>query len=436
MLYGGAETVNTSPGVAFDAIHALPGFCQLVKRSATLGGNLPLRAARHCGPVTEGNRAGFQINLVQPMTLRRGEDGVEVDLTPTAFELTQEEVRSCLQRLVVEGILEAEGYWHQLLKRDALPLRGARMHIWTGYLVRPQPGVALRVGRAYNRRSRISVIDHAICDSTDFTPLLLEVDTSDFTAEPRWIDGEIGSLLPVARAAEMTLQRLEAHHPERASVETFFDSDYFAIKKDRPTGKYRRKIRGAAAPVSPTCRAEVLFAGPAVHTLSSLRRFHSRLGLTPRVPVGDGLPFCTVRNIATINAFWDGQTFSRQEGLASSAVRKLRADWGRAGGNTSSDVYEFLRGYYFGPSRDEPYWQLQPWVFSNTAPGWSTVVEGACIGDIDGMRGVIHTDSFHPISMVYRMYAPGPILLRKNLPLMRFFPISRVLQDATMRTMS
>ena len=60
------------PGlIAFEAICALPGFCRLTKRSATLDGSLPLRAAQHCSPVLEGNAAGFQVVLDNPMTLRR-----------------------------------------------------------------------------------------------------------------------------------------------------------------------------------------------------------------------------------------------------------------------------------------------------------------------------------------------------------------------------
>ncbi len=39
------------PGVAFEIVTLLPGFTTLQKRSGELDGNLPVRAARYCGPL-------------------------------------------------------------------------------------------------------------------------------------------------------------------------------------------------------------------------------------------------------------------------------------------------------------------------------------------------------------------------------------------------
>src|SRR5262245_38096180 len=162
--------VSDAP-VAFEAIHALPGFCRLVQRSPTLDGSLPLRAAQHCSPVFEGNAAGFQICLEQPIALARKRIRLSVDMTPPAFEQTPQHVRGEIDGLVAAGLFERGGHWHRLLARDALPVRGTRIHLWSGFLVRPAPGVALRVGPAFNRRSRVRVLEHAIADRSGFTPL-------------------------------------------------------------------------------------------------------------------------------------------------------------------------------------------------------------------------------------------------------------------------
>ena len=64
-----AGLAEPASDAAFEIVTLLPGFTALHRRSGELDGNLPVRAARYCGPVFEGNAAGFQITLAQPMTL-------------------------------------------------------------------------------------------------------------------------------------------------------------------------------------------------------------------------------------------------------------------------------------------------------------------------------------------------------------------------------
>jgi hypothetical protein len=420
--------------VAFEAIEALPGLCRLVKRSPTLDGTLPLRAAQHCSPVFEGNAAGFQIALQQPMNLRRGRAGLQIDMTPPAFQQTQEDVVACVEGLVQRGLLERGGFWHRLLRRDALPVRGTRLWFWSGFLVRPSEGVALRVGPAFNRRSRIQVVEHAIVDRGGFTPLVLEIDGRDLGREPRQISDEIGCVLPVAARASLSLATVREAPEVVHAAESFFDAHYFETKAVKPTGKYRRLMReGAEPPAAERGDARVVTAGPPLHTLSELTRFHGPRGVTRGARADAALPVCTVRNVARVEAFWDGQTFTHEKKSLARALLSLERDWKSVSARRDPDALEFFSGYFFGPGRDEHYWLLQPWIFAITPPGWSTVVDGASISGCDGLRGIIRTDRFSPISMVYRMYAPGPIVLPKGAPLMRFFPIPRRLQDASMR---
>jgi hypothetical protein len=418
---------------ALEAWQALPGFCTLIKRSPTLDGQLPLRAAQHCSPVFEGNQAGFQICLTQPMTLRRTRRGLHVDMTPPALDQTQRQTREAMRRLVSQGLLARDGYWHRLLAEDALPARGNRIFLWTGFLVRPAPGVALRVSAAFNRRSRIRVVEHAIADPGRFTPLVLEIDGRALGEDPLWIEQEIGCVLPVAREAAMTLQSIRQAPEVVRELESFFDAHYFELKRVKPTGKYRKLVRESAAPAAATCLTKVYSAGPAVHQISALRRFHGPAGIGNQPPAGVSLPVCTVRNVGRLVAVWDGQSFTQESKDLKPALRALARDWRAAGGDTRADGYEFISGYSFAPGRDEPYWLLQPWVFAVTPAGWSSVVDGVPAGGSDGMRGIIRTDQFHTVSMVYRLYAPGPIAISPGAPLLNFFPIPRRLQSAPLR---
>jgi hypothetical protein len=302
--------------------------------------------------------------------------------------------------------------------------------------VRPAADVALRVTRAYNRGSRVAVVAHAIVEPARFTPLVLEIDIGGVGVEPRLLEDEIGCVLPVAARARMTLRPLRrAPHVVRA-FEAFFDAGYFEAHAVKPSAKYRRMVHGELEPEpAPAGVAQVFSAGPEVCSLSMLERIHGPAGVTKAAGAA-ALQSCTVRNVGRLDAHWDGQTFTRAKIAVADGVAALARDWRAAGGNTSSDAYTFLQGYLYGPGRDESRWQLQPWVFTVTPPGWSTVVDGAAVGGCDGMRGVIRTDRFHAVSMVYRVYAPGRVLVPRGAPLLAFLPIPRRLQHAGVRTVN
>src|SRR3954447_25383511 len=61
------STATTVTDAAFEIVTLLPGLTTVGKRGGDLDGNLPVRAARYCGPVFEGSAAGFQVTLGQPM---------------------------------------------------------------------------------------------------------------------------------------------------------------------------------------------------------------------------------------------------------------------------------------------------------------------------------------------------------------------------------
>ena len=430
----GTVSPSTDTEPAFEAICALPGFCRIEKRSPTLDGSLPLRAAQHCSPVFEGNSAGFQIRLEQPLTLHRGRRGVEFNLTPPAYEVTQGKVKAAVEKLVTQGLLRSGGYWHRLLGEDAIPAHGSRVWLWSGFLVKPRSGVWLRISRAFNRASRIRVVEHLIADDSAYTPLVLEIDARALPSAPLWLEGEIGCLLPVCPKVQMSMARVGAGSVAVKQFEGFFDSEYFALKAVQPTSRYRKRVREQNETDSaPACDARVLFAGPPVHELRTLDRFVSSQGFSKRGPANEpGLPVGRVGNVARIRATWDGQSLTKQDVRLEPVLRQLAHDWKRAGGRVDSDAFEFLSGYMLANTRDEPFCAVQPWVFVETSPGWSTVVEGIGVGDTVGMRGVIHTDSFHALAVGYRFYAPQSLDLRRGTPLIDFLPVPRDFLTASM----
>src|SRR4051812_35874002 len=261
-----AEAEPGMEGVAFEAVTLLPGFARLVKRSGELDGNLPVRAARYCGPVFEGSAAGFQITLVHPMTLKRDKRrGPAWDLTEPALRLVSEEVDTALERGVRESLIARAGYWHRLFRGDALPLRGKRALVWTGILVRPRPGIWLVVGGAFNRRSRVTVIDHVASDPDRFVPLVVEIDTSVIGRDAAWLEMELGCVTPVVPRVRVRKERLQAGAPELRAFAGFFSEEYFATKCQHPTAAYVRRTRDRRVKSDDSCEARLLYAGPDVH---------------------------------------------------------------------------------------------------------------------------------------------------------------------------
>jgi hypothetical protein len=435
---GVSEAIESTGGpVAFEAICALPGFCRLVKRSATLDGSLPLRAAQHCSPVLEGNAAGFQIVLESAMTLRRTSRGVEAELSRDTAG-TLQRTGDALEQLIRAGVLERGSYWHRVLEGGGFPIERGRLRLWSGFLVRPRAGTWLRVSRAFNRGSRLAVIEHLVADSSRFTPLLLEVEIRSLPDTPSWLESEIGCVLPVSPKVSMSLARLTRASGIAESFERFYDGSYFAEKAQRATGKYRKRVRhdGAAAALEP-CVAKAFYLGPGVHEVQMLHRFCSPAGMRREGPEGEaGLPIGRVRNVGRLRGRWDGKAFTGSKVDIKAARASLASAWKRAGGTARSDALAFLSRYFFDPAHDEPYWLLQPWVFVRTPGGWSTVMDGCVVPGSAGMRGIIRTDVFHPLAMVYRLSVPQTFTIPMRASMLRFHPLPRSLQDARLETIA
>lgn len=414
-------------GVAFEIVTLLEGFTTLTKRSGELDGNLPVRAARYCGPVFEGNTAGFQITLAQPMTVARTRRGnIECVMTDPALLQVTQQVDAALEKGIEAGLLAKDGFWHRLFRGNALPTRGRRLIIWTGHLVRPQRGIWGLVGGAFNRRSRVEMIEHLVTDPSGFVPLVLEIATADVTRQPIWMESEIGCLTPLVPAVRTRKERLAVGAPELRQFAEFFSDAYFETKDQHPTAKYVKCQRERRVKKDDHCDARLLYIGPDIHQVQEPSRFATSKGFS-RTPCSSGvLQFSVVRNIAPTRWIWQGQTHSLFEVRKERHLPALRAIWSKTFGDTEPSALEFLEGHLMGESWDQPYVQYQPWVFGPTAPGWSTLVDGFHHSPAyDGMRAVIATDWFSGLAMVYRLFDASPVVIPYRAPMLRAIPVPR-----------
>ena len=428
MFYDGTVTdTETTAGTAFEVVTLMPGFSLLKKRSGELDGNLPVRAARYCGPVFEGSAAGFQISLEQPMTIARDRRGkVICDMTPPILQLVTEDVDRALERGIKEGLIARGGYWHRLLKGDSMPTRGNRQLVWTGHMIRPRAGIWLLVGGAFNRRSRVSVVDHLATDPDHFVPLVVEIDTRDVTAQPLWMEAELGCVTPLVPAVHIHKERLTAGAAELRQFGAFFSEEYFETKGKHPTAAYVRKQRDHRVKAAAACEARLLVAGPDVHAVQEFGRFVTPDGFSRQASSPGTLQFGLVRNFAPTRWIWQGQTHPVFEVKKERHVPALEALWKETFGDANPSGLEFLRGYLAGEHWDQPYVQLQPWVLASTPPGWSMLVDGVHRPPAyDGMRAVIATDWFFALAMVYRIYGPSTASIPFRAPLLRALPVPR-----------
>ncbi len=413
---------------AFEVIEAMPGFCKLTKRSGTLDGNLPLRAAQHCMPVVEGSAAGFQIELLQPITLARGRTRrVVMDMTPVAYQQTEEQAPKVLQDLLKRGLLKPGGHWEKLFQKSAIPMSGTRVRFWTGHLVRPRPGYWLFISGAFNRRSRVRVIEHAVCDPNGWVPLTLEIDGSALGRESLWIENEIACVMPIVPGMDISLSRLEGSLDAGRRFCEFYDASYFQQKPLHPTGRYRKLLSGAPKTIADQGTSLFTFAGPATHSIVSIDRFATPNGFARKPGDGLSMKYVLVRNIARIKAEWDGQCFMESETrIPEREITRLKALFLKHYGEEAlQNACEFLERYFYTQKRDDPTFLIAPWAFMATPSGWWSLLDGYHGDKYDGMRGVIATDIFQGLGMVYRLYGPCRISLQVGAPLMRIMPVPR-----------
>lgn len=422
------ETAET----VFEVLDAL-GLAQLVKRRGDLGGSAPLRAVRGCSPLLEGNAFGFQITLRHPITLRRSPGGgVVVEIDPPYAEAFAIGHRGVLCRLVAQGFLPADGLFETAFAEGFIKVEQSQsgtvcVRLWTGLCVRADPGVWLRASSTANRRNRLfEVQEHFITDDGAYVPLILNIDLPASGPERVRLEGEIGTLAPVAPGAcidEATL----AQAPEiGAAHAAFYDEAYFAAKRGEVTQKYRKmkqppeaeQLAQGEAPA----RCRVITVGPAAHTITG------------------PITCVTFANLVPFEATYDGYTVTVEpdQSALRAGARAVERMFAEALGPTflgnNPRAMLYFTKYFTPHPPGEPHFFVKPWAFMQTPPGWSCLLEGVHGDGFDVLRGVVATDVFHAVPAVFQMYRVGePIRVGFGEPLLRVMPIPRRLLQAGFR---
>ena len=422
------EGAAKAAATAFEVVDAL-GLAQLVKRSGDLGGSVPLRVAQGCAPLFEGNAFGFQIALRQPITLRRSGRGLAVEIAAPYGEALTAAHRAVLPRLVAQGLLPPDGLLSTVFSDDFVRVEGegaghVRVRLWTGLLVRADPGVWLRVSATANRRNRfIEVEEQFIADNGALVPLVLDIKLHPDAPDQVRLEGEIGTVAPVAPGARIDDVPL-AEAPEiGAAHAAFYDDAYFEAKTSDLTRKYRKmKPPSDASESDAPARCRVINVGPAAHTIT---------GSISRVVFANLVPF---------EASFDGYTIAVEpdQRVLRAGAREVERTFAEALGPTflgkNRQAMWYFTKYFTQHPPGEPHFFVKPWAFVQTPPGWSCLLEGVHGDGFDVLRGVVATDMFYATPAVFQVYRTGePIRVGFGEPLLHVMPIPRRLLQAGFR---
>jgi hypothetical protein len=424
--------------VIAEVLDSLDGLFRVTTRTPTLDGSVPLRVARACLPLLEGNAYGLQLVLTRPLVVRRrlrrwraswgdGADGVE------------RQHAGAWPRLREEGFLARDGAWVRTLDGPLVRPAPGGLRLFTGLLVRPEPETWLRLTSAANRRSTLfEVGEQLIPDDGTWVPLVLDLKIRPDAPARFRIEGEVaclGALRPGARVQSIAI----AEAPELARAHAaFYDRSYFEDKKDEVTGKYRRVVTGETmgdeAVPPPPCR--VVSIGPSAHAIEALDLFTTSAG-----PVAEKRPrerrrleSVVFRNEVAFSGLFDGHTLSleydrtRLETRAGRVRAAFREAMGAANGLDHPGSELYLTKYFTPHPPGEPHFFVKPWALTATPPGWSSLVEGMHGDGYDVLRGVVSTDVFHATPAVFRVHREGArFQVAEGAPLVRVIPLPRAL---------
>jgi hypothetical protein len=217
--------------LSFEVLDCLDSTVRLTKRTPTLDGAVPLRVARGCVPLLEGNAFGFQLSLARPLRLRRRLGRWRGSWGEADARALDRMHRGGLPRLALEGLLPSPA-WQRFLGRGLLQACRGGVRLFTGLLVRPDSGRWLRVTAAANRRNTLFEVEEQIIPDEDaWVPLVLELRPRRGAPERLHIEGELAclaALRPGVRFAECAI----AEAPELARATPPCDRAYFEDKKE------------------------------------------------------------------------------------------------------------------------------------------------------------------------------------------------------------
>ncbi len=401
---------------AIEVVDAL-GRCELRRRPADLDGSVPLRAARACVPLLEGNAFGWSIAARSEVALRRRWSTWRID-----DEAIVRAARAAVPYLTAHGLLD-DGPWTRRLADGPLFEDSGRLGWWTGLLIRTSAPMTLWLGDAGARRNRdVAIGEINLVVGERWMPLVLELEPSRGLDQLE-LGGEIASLAAVDPRPNWRFVELSDAPEVGAAHLRFYDAAYFDDKREGATKKYRRLLAEPADNPGATA-AVVVRVGPCTVTVEPCEREHSAAG--PRS--GSGLSRLVFRNAIAFRARHDGRRVhidADRDQLAANAA-EIEATWRTA---FPAETLARHRGAllylakYFTPHVDgEPHFFVKPTALLATPPGIATLVDGIGGAGYDVQRGVVRTDRFGAVPAVFAMWGSGATI---DVPLGR--PLARML---------
>lgn len=427
-----------------DVLDTLDGLFRLTTRSPTLDGSVPLRVARACVPLLEGNAYGLQLTLTRPLVVRRRLGRWQATWTEDAAGVERQHV-GAWPRLPVEGYLSARSAWIPALRGPLVRSTRKGLRIFTGLLVRPEPGTWLRLTSAANRRNTLfEVGEQVVPDDGAWVPLVVEVAFRAGSPATFRLEGELACLGPLRPGVRFEGAGLGAARDLLKAHAAFYDREYFEAKREDVTGKYRRLVSGepVAGAGNATAECRLASVGPSRHTVEALDRFTTAAGPTPeRRPAEERrLETVVFRNEVAFRALFDGHTLALDYDRARLGGRARAVEAGFREALAGSPALEhpgsllYLTKYFTPHPPGEPHFFVKPWTLTATPPGWSSLVEGAHGDGYDVMRGIVSTDVFHATPAVFRVHREGAwVRVAEDAPLVRVIPLPRDLLGREVR---
>ena len=183
--------------MSFEVLDCLDSLVRLTKRSPTLDGSVPVRVARACVPLLEGNAYGLQLTLDRPLRLSRRLGRWRAGWSEADGRDLERRHRGAVPRLAVEGFVPSPLWTRALEPGVAQPVAGG-IRLFTGLLVKPDRGVWLRVTSAANRRNTLfEVVEQVIPDEDAWVPLVLELRPRRGAPSRIGLEGEIATIAPL-----------------------------------------------------------------------------------------------------------------------------------------------------------------------------------------------------------------------------------------------
>jgi hypothetical protein len=417
--------------MTLEVLAPLSPLATLARRSPTLEGSVPLRVAQACQPLLEGNAFGFQVRFEKPLVARTRLGRPSLVKTAELEEVVRMH-RASARYLVEHGIVR--GPWAAFLARGGVTTERGRLRIWTGLCVKAPAGHWLRVSGTRNRGPRGLDADEVyVLDDGAFVPLVIDFVTPP--GETRLV-GEVATVAVVRPGVRVEIVPIaDASHLARAHA-AFYDDRYFAKKRDEAgvTRKYRRTVGRASLDGEAHGGDEVVsmrvahIAGPAPAIEHDVRVLSA--GDTKIAKRRPPRPFDRVHfdNAVGFTARWDGYSLvvdPDARALASGARDVEAAMRGPLGGAESRGALLYLTKYFTPHPRGEPHFFVKPWAFVETAPGWSSLLEGPRGERFDVLRGVVHTDAFHAVPAVFQLHDAKPIELARGEHLLEVVAVPR-----------